>query len=97
MIILVLTKEGNRLGGFIDIPSGIIKKTTNSFCFSFDKQKLIYNTRHGIYTTGCYFINGFNVGFNEYEIKNCICDNPLDFGFENEKLFDLEAYRIYLE
>jgi len=97
MIILVITKKGYRLGGFIDIPSGNIKNTTNSFCFSFDTQKLIYNTKYEVIHTRPIFINGFCVGFNSNEQKNCSISNNADFGFYDDDLYDFEAHRIYLE
>lgn len=97
IIILVITKKGNRLGGFIDIPSKNVQITTNSFCFSFDKQKLIYNTAYNSPNGGPYFSNGFILGFNDDNIKSCRCINSTNFGFYDEELFDFEAHRIYLE
>jgi len=46
MIILIITSRGKSLGGFIDIPSEYVKNITNSFCFSFNTQKLFYNTKY---------------------------------------------------
>ena len=97
IIILVMTKNRKRFGGFSDIPMKNSKNTINSFCFSFDYQKLYYDTNYveWKYGLGPKFSKGFCLGF-QTNYKKCLFDNK-DFGFLAEDFFDYEAHRIYLE
>jgi len=97
IIILVMTRKGNRFGGFTHLPSTNSKKTTtNIFCFSFDKQKLYYKIKYVYWDNTPIFENNFKFEFDHYyNKKKCKCDNK-DFGFI-EDFFDYEAHRIYLE
>ena len=99
IIILIGKRNGERFGGFTDLPLGKRKTSKNFFCFSFDKQKLYYNIKYVecLDDKGPYFENGFYLGFDEEytSSKKLFCYNN-DFG-NDEDIFDFEAHRIYLE
>ncbi len=92
-----MTSKGNRFGGFTDIPLGNRKISKNNFCFSFDKQKLYYDTIYVEWKSdnGPKFERGFRLGFDYNHSKKSFCENN-DFGIY-ENFYDYEAYRIYLE
>lgn len=97
IIILIMTYDRHRIGAFTDKPLGKVQSTTNSFCFSFDKQK-IYDINYVELNkkNGPSFRNGFSLEFNMNGDKNCYCYNN-NFGFYDKELFDYEVHRIYLE
>ena len=98
IIILIFTTSKRRFGGFTDIPFGNRKNTKNSFCFSFDEQKLYYNTNYveWISDEGPKFDNGFSLGFGKNYKQLCFCYND-DFGLKEEEYYNYEAHRIYFE
>jgi predicted RNase H-like nuclease (RuvC/YqgF family) len=97
IIILVMTATNNRFGGFSDIPLKNGKETKNSFCFSFDKQKLYYDTKYVEWKNneGPKFENGFRL-ISDSGDQKCAYDNN-QLGLWKEDFLDYEAHRIYLE
>ena len=97
IIVLVITATKNRFGGFSDIPLKNGKETKNSFCFSFDKQKLYYDTNYVEWKNneGPKFEKGFRL-ISDFGTQKCACDNN-ELGPWQMDFLDYEAHRIYLE